>query len=220
VDITPYTFGTQALSFQHGEMRDDHFVPIIRRSTPLPVSKAEVFVTAVDEQRQVDVRIYQGEAPSVDDNIFIGNFLVEGLSKVPAGNEIILNLALDLNGVLSVTALEKRTGLSKTVRMETGGKGPDFDLQAARRNLAELGDDEPAADEPGASVPADRQDLLARAKDQRRRAMALMANIDETDAGELRLLLQQVQDAIGSGDFTKLADVLTSLDDMLFYLED
>lgn len=220
VDITPYTFGTQALSFQHGEMRDDHFVPIIRRSTPLPVSKAEVFVTAVDEQRQVDVRIYQGEAPSVDDNIFIGDFLIEGLSKVPAGNEIILNLALDLNGVLSVTALEKRTGLSKTVRMETGGKGPEFDLQAARRNLAELSGDEPAADEPGASVPADRQDLLTRAKDQRRRAMALMANIDETDAGELRLLLQQVQDAIGSGDFTKLADVLTSLDDMLFYLED
>jgi hypothetical protein len=119
-----------------------------------------------------------------------------------------------------VTALEKRTGLSKTVRMETGGKGPEFDLQAARRNLAELSGDEPAADEPGASVPADRQDLLTRAKDQRRRAMALIANIDETDADELRLLLQQVQDAIRSGDFTKLADVLTSLDDMLFYLED
>jgi molecular chaperone DnaK len=220
VDITPYTFGTQALSFQNGEIRDDAFVPIIRRSTPLPVSKAEVFATTVDHQRAVDVRVYQGEAPSVHDNIFIGNFLIEGLSKVPAGNEIILNLALDLNGVLSVTALEKRTGLSKTVRMTTGGQGPEFDLQAARRNLAELGGDEPAADESAAPVAADRQELLTRAKDQRRRAMALMANIDETDAGELRLLLQQVQDAIGGGDFTKLADVLTSLDDMLFYLED
>ncbi|HSM74927.1 MAG TPA: Hsp70 family protein, partial [Desulfobacterales bacterium] len=220
VDITPYTFGTQALSFQNGEMRDDAFVPIIRRSTPLPVSKAEVFATTVDHQRAVDVRVYQGEAPSVHDNIFIGNFLIEGLSKVPAGNEIILNLALDLNGVLSVTALEKRTGLSKTVRMTTGGQGPEFDLQAARRNLAELGGDEPAADESAASVAADRQELLTRAKDQRRRALALMANIDETDAGELRLLLQQVQDAIGGGDFSKLADVLTSLDDMLFYLED
>ncbi|MFO7495579.1 MAG: Hsp70 family protein [Desulfobacterales bacterium] len=220
VDITPYTFGTQALSFHGGEIREDTFVPIIRRSTPLPVSKAEVFTTAVDEQRAVDVRIYQGEEPSVEDNIFIGNFLIEGLSKVPAGNQIVLNLALDLNGVLNVTALEKRTGLSKSVRMTTGGQGPEFDLQAARRNLAELGDDEWSADVPADPAPADRQALLARAKDLRRRAHLLLAGIEETDAGELRLLLQQVQDAIAGGDYTKLADVLTSLDDMLFYLED
>ncbi len=81
-------------------------------------------------------RIYQGEAPLASDNIFIGNFMVEGLSRIPEGNEIVINLNLDLNGVLEVTAGERRTGLSKTVRMETEGVETGFDLAEARRNIA------------------------------------------------------------------------------------
>jgi molecular chaperone DnaK len=86
VDITPYTFGTSAIGMLNGKMREDLFVPLIQRGTALPAKKGDAFATMYDNQEAVDVRIYQGEAPLAEDNIFIGNFLVEGLSDSPAGN--------------------------------------------------------------------------------------------------------------------------------------
>src|SRR5271166_2045566 len=87
VDVTPYTFGTSALGEFEGEIYPYSYVPIIPRNTPIPVRKSEVFFTVADDQTQVDVRIYQGENADALQNIKIGEFRVEGLSKAPAGNE-------------------------------------------------------------------------------------------------------------------------------------
>jgi len=106
VDITPYTFGTSAMAVYEGVERLDVYIPVIKRNTPLPVNKGEFFYTVHDNQEEVNVKIFQGEAPLVDDNIFIGNFCIEGLSKVEAGNKILLTLELDINGILEVTAEE------------------------------------------------------------------------------------------------------------------
>ena len=219
VDITPYTFGTRAVSFEGGMYTDDAFVPIIGRNTALPASKADVFYTFRDNQEAVDVRIYQGESPLASENIFIGNFMVEGLSPVPAGNEIVLHLHLDLNGILEVTAEEKRTGLAKTVRMETEGAKAAFDLAEARRNVSALA---PEGKEAGAATPAseDGDRVLAEARDLRRRARALLDAVDEVDAEELRSLIEESRKAVSSGDRERLAGLNESLSDMLFYLED
>ena len=45
----------------------------------------------------------------------VGEFLIEGLAEVPAGNQILVRLDLDLNGILKVTATERATGLAKHV---------------------------------------------------------------------------------------------------------
>jgi molecular chaperone DnaK len=168
------------------------------------------------------VRIYQGEAPLAEDNIFIGNFLVEGLSDVPAGNEIVLTLALDLNGVLEVTAVEKRTGLSKTVTMKAGDGTAAFDLERAREHLGDW--IESGADSTGPVPSVDTADkkeqIMAAAKDLRKRSTALLNDIDATDASELRELLADSQKAIAEGRLQKLAELNESLSDMLFYLED
>ncbi|MFZ0243738.1 MAG: Hsp70 family protein [Desulfobacterales bacterium] len=222
VDITPYTFGTGAVGLFEGEFRDGVFVPMIRRGTTLPARKGERFSTMFDGQKAVDVRIFQGEAPLADDNIFIGNFLVEGLSNVPAGNEIVLTLALDLNGVLEVTAVEKRTGLSKTVTMKAGEGAAVFDLKQAREHLGDWVQAEggAAGAAPAADGVDDRELLVATAKDLRKRSTALLEDIDETDASELRALLAESQKAIADGRIQRLAELNESLSDMLFYLED
>ncbi|MFZ1987199.1 MAG: Hsp70 family protein, partial [Desulfatitalea sp.] len=220
VDITPYTFGTGAVGMLDGQFQENVFVPMIHRGTPLPARKGEVFLTMYDGQPAVDVRIYQGEAPSAEDNIFIGNFLVEGLKDIPAGNEIVLTLALDLNGVLEVTAMEKRTGLSKTVSMQASDSDTSFDLDQAREHLsAAFGPDLPA---PGRSMEKneDKQQVIVVAKDLRKRANFLLDDIDTADADELRTLLAESQKAVGDGDLPKLTQLNESLSDMLFYLED
>jgi molecular chaperone DnaK len=68
-------------------------------------------MTMVDNQEACEVCVYQGEDPYALNNILVGRFMVEGLSKVPAGNEILCRMDLDLDGILRVTATEKRTGL-------------------------------------------------------------------------------------------------------------
>ena len=220
VDITPYTFGTGAVGMLDGQMREDIFVPLIRRGTALPAKKGDAFATMFDGQKAVDVRIFQGEAPLAEDNIFIGNFLVEGLSDRPAGNEIVLTLALDLDGLLEVTAVEKRTGLSKTVTMETDNGQAPLDLNAARENLSAALGQAPPTTADATQTADDKQTLINAAKDLRKRAGVLLDSIDPTDAQELRSLLADSQKAVSNGDADKLAQLNESLSDMLFYLED
>jgi molecular chaperone DnaK len=220
VDITPYTFGTGAVGMLEGVFQENVFVPMIRRGTPLPARKSEVFETMYDGQSAVDVRIYQGEAPSAEDNIFIGNFLVEGLKDTPAGNQIILTLALDLNGVLEVTAMEKRTGLSKTVRMQAGSGASAFNLDQARERLSAAFGTGSAESGLSKTQSEDKQQIILVAKDLRKRANVLLDDIDATDADELRALLAESQKALADCDLPKLTQLNESLSDMLFYLED
>jgi molecular chaperone DnaK len=220
VDITPYTFGTSAVGVRDGLLHENVFVPMIRRGTPLPARKSEVFLTMYDGQAAVDVRIYQGEAPLAEDNIFIGNFLIEGLKDTPAGNQIIFTLALDLNGVLEVTAMEKRTGLSKTVSMQAGNGTAEFDLDQAREHLSAAFGPDPAAPGRSKEISEDKQQAIVVAKDLRKRANVLLDDIDATDADELRALLAESQKAVADGDLPKLTQLNESLSDMLFYLED
>ena len=223
VDITPYTFGTRAIGEYEGMMTDDEFVPVIKRNSPLPISKEELFYTNHDSQEKILVEIFQGEAPLASDNIFIGDFWIKGLSKARAGNPILLNLELDINGILKVTAKEKTTGLSKTVTMDTTKKGKVLNLDERRRNIAALlEEDEDAGDEADAfsSDVEDKQTLIARAKGLRKRAEGLFSGVNEEDAAELSNLLEQSRQAIAAQDWETVARLNESLSDMLFYLED
>jgi len=231
IDITPYTFGTSAVGEHEGMLHHNVFIPIIKRNTPLPVSKGEVFGTMVDNQESVEVNIYQGEEPFAADNIFIGNFMIQGLSKAPAGNKIILNLELDINGILKVTAVEKNTGLSKAVTMDTKGVASDFDITEAQRNIASMltGDDDRDYDSDNTGFKTktkddkdhlDKSDIIAKAKDLRKRAEKLMDSISEEDASDIRSLLEKSKIAVNEKDLEGLAKINESLEDMIFYLED
>ncbi len=119
VDITPYTFGVACVHIEEDGFPNPHFFSrIIPRNTPLPVNRSNEFSTLVDNQEAVRIDIYQGENDDVRHNTKIGTFLVEGLSAVPAGNIIIDRMSLDLNGILTVTSVEKRTGLQKSIKIE------------------------------------------------------------------------------------------------------
>jgi len=118
VDVTPYTYGTSALGTVNGEFTPFKYCPIIRKNTSLPVSKSDIFYTASDGQKIVQIEVYQGEDPDALNNILIGNFKVEGLRDVPSGNPIVISFYLDLNGILKVSAKEKETGLEKNITIE------------------------------------------------------------------------------------------------------
>ena len=215
VDVTPYTFGTSALGELNGELYPYHYVPIIPKNTPIPARMSEVFFTIIDEQTDVDVRIYQGENDDALENIKIGEFRVSGLSREPAGNPVIVDLALDRNGILQVSAREKKTGLERRITIDNATSRYDREqLDEARQRIGALfGDQEQAASVgSGAATDSAVDALLARAS----------AKLDETgeeDRTEIIDLIEAIRDARSSGDSAALEDVRSQLQDLLFYLE-
>jgi molecular chaperone DnaK len=223
VDITAHSFGVEAITMTY-EGERMVYSPIIHRNTPLPVSRSEIFSTYQDGQTEVDVTVYEGEDPVPERNTFIGQFRVEGLRKAPAGNPIVVNFNLDLNGILKVTATEKETGLNKTVTLDTRGANSSFEIDKARENIQSLVE-EPAenraVEEESGAGPVDDQDLLRTAKDLRKRAETLFQKgISEDDASEIRDLLKQSAEAVKVHDREKLSALNERLSDIIFYLED
>ncbi len=212
VDITPYTFGTDAFGEYGGVVRKDVYVPIIHRNSTLPMQKSEVFYTMVDNQKHVEVRVFQGENPLSKENTLIGNFTISDLSDVPEGNEIIICLNLDLDGILTVTAEEKCTGLSKTVTMDTGGLKKQSDKGSAGENMETRS---PAAEN---GTPAN--ETAKRTKELQNRVEEVIDKIDKTDSEELRSLIADAQNATHEEKWETVSELNESLSDMLFYLED
>ena len=218
VDITPYTFGTSALSELNGMPYPFTYVPIIHKNTPIPVTKSDVVYTMHDRQEAVLVHVYQGEDPDALNNIELGQFFVENLSKVPAGNPIIIQFSLDLNGIMNVSAREKKTGLEKSIRIDNVlSRFQEGELETARARVDALFADEgkPAGT---AGSTTDHQ-LTAQARALVEKAERLLDSATEDDREEMINLIESIKDALGNSDFPALSEPMAALSDILFYLE-
>jgi len=92
---------------------------IIARNTTIPVKKSEMFSTAVDNQTNVEIHILQGERELVSGNKSLGNFRLDG---IPGGDrgvpQIEVTFDIDVDGILSVKAREKETGVEQSVTIQ------------------------------------------------------------------------------------------------------
>lgn len=220
VDIATHSFSVSAL-----DAWQEVCVPLIPRGSALPATRSEAFETGVDSQKMVEVRVFQGESRQPEENLEIGTFLVEGLSKVPAGNVILCQFSLDLNGLLEVTAVEKATGLSKSVTIDIKDVEASFDLAEARQRVAEaFGESgtierEALASEAAGSGEHDQE--MIRAKELKKRANKLLeGEVDDEDRADIEKLVRDSREAVKAGDVQTLRDCSDRLEDILFYLED
>ncbi len=94
---------------------------LILRNSTIPTSATEEFSTAIDGQTAVQVNIYQGERELVQDCRKLGSFTLRGLPPLPAGlPRIAVTFLVDADGVLRVTASEKRTGTEASIQVVPG----------------------------------------------------------------------------------------------------
>jgi molecular chaperone DnaK len=220
VDVTPYTFGTSALGELNGELYPYHYVPIISKNTAIPVRKSEVFFTITDNQKTVEVRVFQGENADALENIQLGEFRVEGLSEAPAGNPIIIDLALDRDGILHVSATEKSTGLERRITIDKAMSRYDKDkLDDARQRISDLFDVEDADTDAlpsGGTTGAPAETALAALV---AKAQAKLDAAGDEDRAELIDMVEVIQNCKERGDVAGLQEASKQLGDLLFYLE-
>jgi molecular chaperone DnaK len=237
VDITPHTLGIKCLGELHGFEFPYQFAPILRRNTPLPASRSEVFHTVYDRQTEVEIDVYQGESDDVRQNHRVGKFMIQGLAPVPAGNQIVVQLDLNLDGMLKVSAREKATGLQKQVTIENAlARFEREESDQARERLdqlwgeaGELGYDQ---EEDLASTTEDSAapELVAGPREGQREAVQARALLEKSermldrlqpdDRAEIERLMERVRVALTDRQWDKVTAASNELADILFYLED
>lgn len=129
LDVTPLSLGIETLG---GVM-----TRLIESNTTIPTRKSEVFSTASDNQPSVEIHILQGERPMANQNKSIGRFHLDGIPPAPRGvPQIEVTFDIDANGILHVSAKDKATGKSQSIRIEASSGLTDQEIKRMKDEAA------------------------------------------------------------------------------------
>ena len=130
LDVTPLSLGIETLGGVN--------TVLITKNTTIPTAKTQIFSTAADNQTSVEIHVLQGERPMAANNKSLGRFILDGIPPSPRGiPQVEVTFDIDANGILNVTAKDKATGKSQSVRIE-GSTGLSKEEVEKMRKEAEL----------------------------------------------------------------------------------
>lgn len=130
LDVIPLSLGLETLG--------SVMTVLIGKNTTIPTSKSQIFSTASDNQPQVEIHILQGERPMAQDNKTLGRFILDGLPPAGRGTpQIEVSFDIDANGILSVSAKDKATGKTQSIKIE-GSSGLSKEEIERMKKEAEL----------------------------------------------------------------------------------
>jgi len=129
LDVTPLTLGLETF----GAVA----TPIIEKNTTIPTAKSQIFSTAADNQTSVEIHILQGERPMATDNKTLARFILDGIPPSPRGMpQIEVVFDIDANGILSVSAKDKATGKSQSIRIEASTQLSKIEVEKLKQEAA------------------------------------------------------------------------------------
>ncbi|MGK5030768.1 molecular chaperone HscC [Janthinobacterium sp. MDT1-19] len=138
-DVAPYSLGI-SISRQVGanQYEGGHYLPIIERNSVVPVSRTENITTIYDNQKEINVAIFQGESRLVADNVFLGKISFPIPAKKAGEIGIDVRFTYDVSGVLEaeVTVLATQERHKMIISDNAGVMTPE----QIEQRFAELAD--------------------------------------------------------------------------------
>ncbi|WP_285896765.1 molecular chaperone HscC [Janthinobacterium sp. JC611] len=138
-DVAPYSLGI-SISRQVGanQYEGGHYLPIIERNSVVPVSRTENITTIYDNQKEINVAIFQGESRLVADNVFLGKISFPIPAKKAGEVGIDVRFTYDVSGVLEaeVTVLATQEKHKMIISDNAGVMTPE----QIEQRFAELAD--------------------------------------------------------------------------------
>ena len=122
LDVTPLSLGIETLG--------GVFTKIIEKNTTVPTKAAQTFSTADDNQSAVTVHVLQGEREQARFNKSLAKFDLTGIEPAPRGMpQVEVAFDIDANGILHVSARDKKTGKEQKVEIKAGSGLSDEEIQ-------------------------------------------------------------------------------------------
>ncbi|MCK5672977.1 MAG: Hsp70 family protein, partial [Spirochaetales bacterium] len=159
VDVNSHSMGINSVGIDPmGGMDHDYYSILIHKNTAIPSSMTKTYYTMYEDQRAVQIDIYQGEDPSINNNSFIASFVLDNLPKnLPSGSEVDITFEYNINGLVEVSAQDRKSGkreklevdINRVSQIASEGKDkiPEMDkrkikrlIKTARKKLGQLDD--------------------------------------------------------------------------------
>ncbi|MBN8714373.1 MAG: molecular chaperone DnaK [Xanthomonadales bacterium] len=122
LDVTPLSLGIETMG---GVM-----TKLIEKNTTVPTKASQTFSTADDNQTAVTVHVLQGERERASANKSLGKFDLQGIDPAPRGMpQIDVTFDIDANGILHVSAKDKKTGKEQKIEIKAGSGLSDEEIQ-------------------------------------------------------------------------------------------
>jgi molecular chaperone DnaK len=127
LDVTPLSLGIETLG--------GVFTKIIEKNTTIPTKASQTFSTAEDNQSAVTVHVLQGEREQARYNKSLAKFDLTGIDAAPRGMpQVEVAFDIDANGILHVTAKDKKTGKEQRIEIKAGSGLSEEEIQQMVRD--------------------------------------------------------------------------------------
>ena len=200
MDVTPLSLGIET---EGGVM-----TRLINKNTTIPAKETKVFSTASDGQSAVTVHVLQGEREVSAGNKPLGQFNLEGIPPAPRGTpQIEVSFDIDSNGILHVSARDKKTGRENKITIKASSGLSDDEIARMVKD-AEVHAEE---DRKSAALARARNQCDALAHSVRRQMDEAGGKLPDDARAEIESAVKAAEDAAKSGDESDIREKTEAL---------
>jgi molecular chaperone HscA len=189
LDVTPLSLGIETM----GGLMD----VIIPRNAKVPTKAGRQYTTSIDGQVNMKISVYQGERDLVGENRKLAEFDLKGIPAMPAGfPKVDINFKLNADGILTVEAVELRSGVKQEVEVKPSYGLTDEQVEKMLIDSVEHAKEDVSkrmlieARTEGEQMVYTVERFLAKNTEQ----------VSETEIADTQNLIQSLKNALGSGD--------------------
>jgi molecular chaperone DnaK len=186
VDVAPFTLGI--------ETEGGKFSPIIQRNTSVPCTRKSIYKTTMDAQTEALIHVLQGDEARADDNVSMGEFILQGISAASKGESLVeVSFDYDVNGIVKVAARDRATGVGKSITIRASkSRLTQDDISLAERDVAKMSGSLIAQREHG-KLLFEGQGVYERLKTLEKQAVDGRKKMSEVEIAKLRSLQEDLE---------------------------
>ena len=183
---------------------------LVEANTTIPVTKSQIFTTAVDNQPGVDIVVVQGNRPMTADNKMIGMFKLDGIAPAPRGvPQIEVSFNIDANGIVTVKAIDKATNKEQQITISNNGGISKEDIERMKADAEKYKEEDKKKAEDANFI--NQSEMMALMIEKSLNDENLKDKLTDEDREAVKPVLEKVKEAVSKRD---VEEVKTTMDEL------